>query len=234
MPIHYACILNQRNVLVLQGVYSHTQTIFKTQVLQNTKNIKRFAFSEAHLENNLRIMFNNWDTVTAAIVISHEVDQQECGEFLENFKTYIETNVLGKSYQAPNAMNASHESSTSLYLPFQASSAESTFRQFQPKVDTFITSWNDDPSNRSKMGQLREQLEETKAVVMEDLELTVKRGQLLEETRGKSESLVNASTGMKKRSKDVKMKMCCRKYMYYIIGLLVTLGLILFLYLLLR
>ena len=74
MPIHYACILSQRNVLVLQGVYSHTQTIFKTQVLQNTKHIKRFAFSEAHLENNLRIMFNNWDTVTAAIVISHEVD----------------------------------------------------------------------------------------------------------------------------------------------------------------
>ena len=69
---------------------------------------------------------------------------------------------------------------------------------------------------------------------MEDLELTVKRGQLLEETRGKSESLVNASVGMKKRSKDVKMKMCCRKYMYYFIGILVTLGLCLFLYLLLR
>ena len=80
------------------------------------------------------------------------------------------------------------------------------------------------------MGQLREQLEETKAVVMEDLELTVKRGQLLEDTRGKSEKLVEASTGMKKRSKDVKMKMCCRKYMYYIIGILVTLGLGLFLY----
>ena len=84
------------------------------------------------------------------------------------------------------------------------------------------------------MGQLREQLEETKAVVMEDLELTVKRGQLLEDTRGKSESLVNASTGLKKRSKDVKMKMCCRKYMYYMIGVAVTLALILFLYLLLR
>ena len=40
------------------------------------------------------------------------------------------------------------------------------------------------------MGQLRQQLEETKAVVMEDLELTVKRGQLLEDTRIKSEALV--------------------------------------------
>ena len=65
---------------------------------------------------------------------------------------------------------------------------------------------------------------------MEDLELTVKRGQLLEDTRQKSESLVNASSVMKKRSKDVKMKMCCRKYMYWIIGVLVTLGFLLFLY----
>ena len=84
------------------------------------------------------------------------------------------------------------------------------------------------------MGQLRQQLEETKAVVMEDLELTVKRGQLLEETRNKSESLVAASSSMKKRSKEVKMKMCCRKYMYWIIGVLVTLGLVLLLYFLIR
>ena len=84
------------------------------------------------------------------------------------------------------------------------------------------------------MGQLREQLEETKAVVMEDLELTVKRGQLLEDTKNKSQSLVTASSSMKKRSKEVKMKMCCRKYMYYMIGFAVTVGLILFLYLLLR
>lgn len=97
-----------------------------------------------------------------------------------------------------------------------------------------VTAWNDDPNNRSKMGQLRQQLEETKQVVMDDLELTVKRGQLLEDTRNKSESLVNASSVMKKRSKEVKVKMCCRRYMYYIIGVLVTLGLILFLYLLLR
>lgn len=80
------------------------------------------------------------------------------------------------------------------------------------------------------MGQLRQQLEETKAVVMEDLELTVKRGQLLDETRQKSESLVTASKGMKKRSKDVKRKMCCRRYMYWIIGILVTLGFAVFLY----
>ena len=70
--------------------------------------------------------------------------------------------------------------------------------------------------------------------MIEDLELTVKRGQLLEETRMKSESLVSASKRMKKSSKDVKLKMCCRKYMYYIIGTLVALFLILLLWLIIR
>ena len=65
---------------------------------------------------------------------------------------------------------------------------------------------------------------------MEDLELTVKRGQLLDETRQKSESLVATSSVMKKKSKEVKMKMCCRRYMYWIIGILVTIGFALFLY----
>jgi len=133
-------------------------------------------------------------------------------------------------------MNASQSTDDSqlLYQPFQASNAETSFRQFQHKIDQLVTSWNDNTNNRSKMGQLRQELEETKQVVMDDLELTVKRGQLLEETRNKSESLVNASSVMKKRSKEVKVKMCCRRYMYYIIGFLVTLGLVLFLYLLLR
>ena len=102
------------------------------------------------------------------------------------------------------------------------------------KLDNWITSWNDNPDNRSKIGQLREQLEETKAVVIDDLEQTVKRGQLLEETREKSESLVAASSVMKKRSKEVKVKMCCRKYMYWLIGIAVLVALGLFLYLLLR
>ena len=119
MPIHYACVLNQRTALVLHGVYKDTETIFKTQVLQNSNRIKRFSYSEAPLDNNLRIMYHNWDTVTAAIVVSHEVDQQECGEFLEQFKAHLEANVLGKSYTAPTGMNDSdHESDRQLYLPF--------------------------------------------------------------------------------------------------------------------
>ena len=39
---------------------------------------------------------------------------------------------------------------------------------------------------------------------------------------------------MVKRSKDVKLKMCCRKYMYYLIGIAATFVFALFLYLILR
>ena len=67
------------------------------------------------------------------------------------------------------------------------------------------------------MGQLSEELEETKAIMVEDLELTVERGQLLEDTRIESETLVSASIRMKKTS---KMAMCCRKYKYHIMGVL--------------
>ena len=55
--------------------------------------------------------------MTAAIVMSHEVDRQECGEFLEQWKQHLEANVLGKTYHAPTDMNASHESTTALYAP---------------------------------------------------------------------------------------------------------------------
>ena len=67
--------------------------------------------------------------------------------------------------------------------------------------------------------------------MVEDLELTVKRGQLLEDTKIKSEALKSASHKMKKSSRDVKVKMCLRKYMYWLIGFGVAALLILFLWL---
>ena len=96
MPIHYASVLNCRNVIVLQGVYASTQTFFNTQVIQNSSRITRFGFSEAPLGNSdLKIVYHNWDTVTAAIVVSLEVDRQETGEFLENLKNHVEMTLLG-------------------------------------------------------------------------------------------------------------------------------------------
>ena len=110
MPIHYACVLNSRNVVVLQGVYEKSGTIFRTQVVQNANRIQRYSYTEAALDSNLRILYHNWDTATAAIVISHEVDKQECGQFLENFKNNVEVHILGRrdtGYEQP--MNASRE-----------------------------------------------------------------------------------------------------------------------------
>ena len=54
-------------------------------------------------------MYYNWDTVTAAIVVSKEVDKQECGEFFDQFKQLVEVHILGRkeTYEAPN-MNGSN------------------------------------------------------------------------------------------------------------------------------
>lgn len=123
MPIHYACILNARkDVVVLQGVYERTQTIFKSQVMQNSNIIKQYQYTDCQTESNLQILYHNWDTVTAAIVYSREVDRQECQEFLEQFKNYVELNILGKrdtGYQAPTMNNSDASSDAAeLYRPF--------------------------------------------------------------------------------------------------------------------
>ena len=106
-PIHYASLLNGRNVVVLQGVNASSQTNFKKQVEQNAEEIKHFGYSEVgDQESNLKIMYYNWDTVTAAIVVSLHIDRQECQEFFVHFKQFIEANLLGKeaNYQAPEQM----------------------------------------------------------------------------------------------------------------------------------
>lgn len=86
MPIHYACILNDRRAFVLHGMYERTQTIFKSQVIQNASVIQKYGYAEAPIESNLRILYHNWGTATSAIVVSHEVDRQECAEFCDQFK----------------------------------------------------------------------------------------------------------------------------------------------------
>ena len=103
MPIHYASILSQRNEVVLQGMYAQSQTSFKTQVIQNSGVIQQYRYSEAQLPDNLKILYQNWGTVSAAIVISHEIDRQECQEFIEHFKQMLESKILGKkaNYQTP-------------------------------------------------------------------------------------------------------------------------------------
>ena len=93
--------------------------------------IKPFGYGEANLESNLRVLYHNWGTVTAAIVVSNEIDRQECQEFLENFKNFVDVGLLGKKqeYKAIQmSTSGDTDSDEQLYMPFQAASAETTFR----------------------------------------------------------------------------------------------------------
>ena len=49
MPIHYAALLNKRNVVVLQGIYKRGGSNFKTSVINYTGQIKQ-----------LDAAFNSW------------------------------------------------------------------------------------------------------------------------------------------------------------------------------
>ena len=59
---------------------------------------------------------------------------------MEQFKSFVEIQCLGKQvgYEAPQ-MNASggddRDEMRELYQPFQTSTSEATFRQFEPKVN---------------------------------------------------------------------------------------------------
>ena len=120
-----------------------------------------------------------------------------------------------------------------LYAPFQSKDADEKFKQYFAQIDRFVTEWNDNPNNRSKVGMLRDAIEDTKNVLVEDLELSIKRGQLLDETKEKSETLVGTSYQMKKRAKEVKRTMCCRKWWMYILAVVIVVAVLVFLYFLL-
>ena len=103
-------------------------------MVQYAAAIKPFGYGEANLESNLRVLYHNWGTVTAAIVVSNEIDRQECQEFLENFKNFVDVSLLGKKseYKPVSQIQMSTSGDTDgdeqLYMPFQAASAETTFR----------------------------------------------------------------------------------------------------------
>ena len=62
------------------------------------------------------------------------------------------------------------------YQAMQSSTADSTFRSYQRDCDKFVTQWNNNPENRSKIGQLQESMEEAKGVLLDNLDSTLKRG----------------------------------------------------------
>ena len=67
--------------------------------------------------------------------------------------------------------------------------------------------------------------------MVNDLELTIKRGQLLQETKAKSESLVNASERMLKTSKEAYRKAFWERHSKVVILGIVAVVLLILIYL---
>ena len=87
-----------------------------------------------------RRVYRNYGTISLAVVVSKDIDLQESGNFIDAFLPFIETNVMGKpGYTPPNSsggnpLNNSSQSTQDqidrLFSPMQASTAETTYRQF--------------------------------------------------------------------------------------------------------
>ena len=64
--------------------------------------------------------------------------------------------------------------------PLQAANAEQKYAHLTTDVNNFLETWNDNPLNRSKVSTLFKELEKTKDVMIEDVRLSMERGQKVE------------------------------------------------------
>ena len=74
MPIHYVALLNRREEVVLQGVYKSGGSNFKTSVVKFTSQIRPHGTKMISLDDKLILVYRNQEAVTAAIVITKEID----------------------------------------------------------------------------------------------------------------------------------------------------------------
>ena len=167
------------------------------------------------------------DQLTIVIVATNNVDLQESGQFLEKFYSSIQGELLNSKA----GINNSGVDLESAARPLQASNAEQKYAHLTKDVDDFLASWNDNPANRSKISTLFKELEKTKDVMIDDLALSLERGQKVDQSLEKSEKLVATSNSYKRTSKQVERTMLARKWKIVIIAVLVTLAVILLIYL---
>ena len=148
------------------------------------------------------------------------MDLQESGAFLEKFSKSITSELL----RAPGDLEAAAR-------PLQATNAEQKYAYLTTDVNNFLESWNDNPANRSKVGTLFKELEQTKDDMVQGLNQSMERGQKVEESLDKSQQLVNTSTEYKRTAKKVERNFCLRKWKLIGIGILITILFALFLWL---
>jgi len=159
--------------------------------------------------------------------LHHLRPRQESGQFLEKFYSSIQGELLSSKA----GINNSGVDLESAARPLQASNAEQKYAHLTKDVDDFLASWNDNPANRSKISTLFKELEKTKDVMIDDLALSLERGQKVDQSLEKSEKLVATSNSYKRTSKQVERTMLARKWKIVIIAVLVTLAVILLIYL---
>ena len=96
MPIYYAALINQRNMVVLQGADKNSRTLFKSDIERHTDQIRDYGFSRVEFSTNYFITFRNLERqVTCALVISKEVDkQEEMAFFNEFFDVFVQQEIL--------------------------------------------------------------------------------------------------------------------------------------------
>ena len=59
MPIHYAALLNKRNVIVLQGIYKKGGSNFKTSVTQFSNQVEKYQTHQVMLDDKLILIYRN-------------------------------------------------------------------------------------------------------------------------------------------------------------------------------
>ena len=168
------------------------------------------------------------DQITLCLVATQEVDLQETGAFLEKFLGCIQSELLSKNN---NVSSNSSDDLEAAARPLQASNAEQKFAYLSKDIGNFIDNWNDDPSNRSKVAVLFKELEKTKDVMIEDLSLSLERGQKVDQSLEKADALVRTSNTYVKTSKKVERSFWARKWMTVLIAIVIVLILCLFIYL---
>ena len=169
------------------------------------------------------------DQMTLAIIATQSVDIQEAGAFLEKFYNSVAAEILG----GKGDLNGSVDLEAAA-RPLQQSDAEQKYLHLMTDVCNFIEHWNDNPENRSKVSVLFKELEKTKDIMIDDLSLSLERGQKVDQAMEKSDNLVRTSQTYKRTSKQVERAMCAKKWKMVGIAVLILLFIAIFLYLLFK
>ena len=84
------------------------------------------------------------------------------------------------------------------------------------------------------MSTLFKELEKTKDIMIEDVRLSMERGQKVDQALEKSDNLVRTSQNYKRTSKQVERTMCAKKWKMYVIAAAILAIIILFIILLVK